>query len=92
MAREFIVSALRMVAAAEGKVLAADNWGKAKTVVQIVGVVVVPAAGRRVRDDRAGNRDRHHWNSTHVRGRGAFVDLVHRIFREEQQRVLKDMF
>ena len=41
VAREFVVSALRMVAAAEGKVLAADSWGKAKTVVQIVGVVVV---------------------------------------------------
>ncbi len=41
VAREFVVSALRMVAAAEGKVLAADNWGKAKTVVQIVAVVFV---------------------------------------------------
>ncbi len=41
IAREFIVSALRMVAAAEGKVLAADSWGKAKTVVQIVAVIFV---------------------------------------------------
>lgn len=41
IAREFVVSALRMVAAAEGKVLAADSWGKAKTVVQIVAVVFV---------------------------------------------------
>lgn len=41
VAREFVVSALRMVAAAEGKVLAADSWGKAKTVVQIVAVVMV---------------------------------------------------
>jgi CDP-diacylglycerol---glycerol-3-phosphate 3-phosphatidyltransferase len=41
VAREFVVSALRMVAAAEGKVLAADSWGKAKTVVQIVAVVFV---------------------------------------------------
>lgn len=39
--REFIVSGFRLVAAAEGKVLAADNLGKAKTVVQIVAVVAV---------------------------------------------------
>jgi CDP-diacylglycerol--glycerol-3-phosphate 3-phosphatidyltransferase len=45
VAREFVVSALRMLAAAEGKVLAADAWGKAKTVVQIVGVVFVLLRG-----------------------------------------------
>ncbi|MDD5016481.1 MAG: CDP-diacylglycerol--glycerol-3-phosphate 3-phosphatidyltransferase [Eubacteriales bacterium] len=39
--REFVVSGLRAVAAAEGKVLAASNLGKAKTVVQIVAVVGV---------------------------------------------------
>lgn len=41
VAREFVVSALRMLAAAEGKVLAADSWGKAKTIVQIVAVMFV---------------------------------------------------
>lgn len=41
MAREFIVSGFRLVAAASGKVLAADNLGKAKTVTQIVAVVAV---------------------------------------------------
>ena len=39
--REFIVSGFRLVAAASGKVLAADNLGKAKTVVQIVAVVAL---------------------------------------------------
>ncbi|MGE5495222.1 MAG: CDP-diacylglycerol--glycerol-3-phosphate 3-phosphatidyltransferase [Burkholderiales bacterium] len=39
--REFIVSGLRMLAAAEGKVMAADKLGKLKTVVQIVMVVVL---------------------------------------------------
>ena len=34
VARELMVSSLRMVAAAEGKVIAADKWGKAKTAVQ----------------------------------------------------------
>ena len=43
--REFVVSGLRMVAAAEGKVLAASGLGKAKTVVQIVAVVVVLMRG-----------------------------------------------
>jgi len=36
--REFIVSGLRLVAAAEGKVLAADTLGKLKTVVQIIAI------------------------------------------------------
>jgi CDP-diacylglycerol--glycerol-3-phosphate 3-phosphatidyltransferase len=39
--REFIVSGLRMLAAADGRVMAADKLGKLKTVVQIVMVVVV---------------------------------------------------
>jgi CDP-diacylglycerol--glycerol-3-phosphate 3-phosphatidyltransferase len=39
--REFIISGFRLIAAADGLVLAADNLGKAKTVVQIVAVVAV---------------------------------------------------
>ncbi len=39
--REFIISGFRLVAAASGKVLAADNLGKAKTVVQIVAIIAV---------------------------------------------------
>lgn len=39
--REFIISGFRSLAAAEGKVLAADNLGKLKTVVQIVMIIVV---------------------------------------------------
>jgi CDP-diacylglycerol--glycerol-3-phosphate 3-phosphatidyltransferase len=39
--RELIVSAFRVVAAAEGKVLAADSLGKAKTVVQVVAVSAI---------------------------------------------------
>lgn len=36
LAREFLVSALRQLAASKGEVLAADGWGKAKTVFQMV--------------------------------------------------------
>lgn len=39
--REFIISGLRMLAAAKGKVLAADIYGKVKTVVQIVAITIV---------------------------------------------------
>lgn len=39
--REFIISGFRSLAAAEGIVLAADNLGKLKTVVQIVMIVVI---------------------------------------------------
>ncbi|MDZ4169409.1 MAG: CDP-diacylglycerol--glycerol-3-phosphate 3-phosphatidyltransferase [Coriobacteriia bacterium] len=40
ISREFIVSGLRMVASAEGKVIAAAWSGKVKTVLQIVAVVM----------------------------------------------------
>lgn len=36
IAREFMVSAIRQLAAAKGVVLAADIWGKAKTFVQMI--------------------------------------------------------
>lgn len=40
IAREFAVTGLRAVAAAEGIVIAASAWGKAKTVTQIVAIVL----------------------------------------------------
>lgn len=39
ISREFIVSGLRMVAVAEGKVIAASRYGKAKTVFQVIAIV-----------------------------------------------------
>lgn len=41
LAREFAVSSLRMLAAAEGKVLAAGKSGKLKTVVQMVALIAI---------------------------------------------------
>jgi len=40
IAREFIVSGLRMVASAEGQVIAASWYGKVKTVVQIIAIIM----------------------------------------------------
>ncbi len=40
IAREFMVSALRLIAASQGKVLAADIWGKAKTMVQMIAIPI----------------------------------------------------
>lgn len=40
IAREFMVSALRILAASKGTVLAADIWGKAKTMVQMIAIPV----------------------------------------------------
>lgn len=41
LAREFIVAGMRTVAASEGKVLAAEMSGKIKTVLQMIGVIVM---------------------------------------------------
>ena len=39
--REFAVTSVRLVAAANGKVIAANMWGKVKTVFQIVAIVTI---------------------------------------------------
>lgn len=43
IAREFMVTSIRLVAMDGGKVIAANKWGKFKTVSQIVAVIVVLA-------------------------------------------------
>lgn len=43
LVREFMVASVRMIAAAEGKVIAADKWGKIKTVCQMVAIIMVMA-------------------------------------------------
>ena len=40
VAREFAVSGLRMIAASEGIVLAASWWGKLKTTIQIIAIII----------------------------------------------------
>ena len=40
IAREFMVSALRLLAASKGLILAADIWGKAKTMVQMIAIPI----------------------------------------------------
>ena len=44
IAREFAVSGLRMVAAAENVIIPASRWGKAKTVSQMAAIVAVMLA------------------------------------------------
>lgn len=39
ISREFAVTGLRQIALLDGKVVAASNWGKVKTVVQIIAIV-----------------------------------------------------
>lgn len=41
IAREFMVTSLRLVAAAGGKVIAANIWGKVKTVSQIIAILLI---------------------------------------------------
>ncbi len=39
--REFAITSIRLVAASSGKVIAANMWGKVKTVTQIIAIVAV---------------------------------------------------
>jgi CDP-diacylglycerol--glycerol-3-phosphate 3-phosphatidyltransferase len=41
IAREFVVTGLRSIAASEGQVIAASVWGKLKTISQVVAVVAI---------------------------------------------------
>ena len=41
LAREFAVSGLRSIAAAQGRVIAASWWGKIKTVIQIMAIILL---------------------------------------------------
>lgn len=41
IAREFIITGFRVVAAGRGVVIAADKWGKIKTVVQIAAIIAI---------------------------------------------------
>ncbi|WP_411677274.1 CDP-diacylglycerol--glycerol-3-phosphate 3-phosphatidyltransferase [Caproicibacter sp.] len=41
LAREFMVTGIRLIAAENGRVLAANKWGKAKTVSQVVAITAV---------------------------------------------------
>ncbi|HOE98034.1 MAG TPA: CDP-diacylglycerol--glycerol-3-phosphate 3-phosphatidyltransferase [Candidatus Sumerlaeota bacterium] len=39
LAREFLITGLRLLATAEGRVLAADRWGKNKTITQMTAII-----------------------------------------------------
>jgi CDP-diacylglycerol--glycerol-3-phosphate 3-phosphatidyltransferase len=54
ISRELIVSGLRMVAVAEGKVIAASWYGKVKTILQIIAIVGFIVMGSPLLDDIGG--------------------------------------
>ena len=47
LSREFLVSGYRLVAAKDGKVIAASIWGKIKTVTQMVAIILIFLDGYR---------------------------------------------
>ena len=46
LSREFLITGLRLIAAAQGKTLAAEKAGKVKTVMQITSICLFIAKGR----------------------------------------------
>jgi CDP-diacylglycerol--glycerol-3-phosphate 3-phosphatidyltransferase len=44
LTREFMVTSVRLIAAKEGKVIAASMWGKAKTVTQFIAIIYMLTA------------------------------------------------
>ena len=50
LAREFLITGLRLIAAAQGKTLAAEKAGKVKTVMQITSICLFIAKGALIRD------------------------------------------
>ena len=41
ISREFLISGMRILAAQEGKIIVASNWGKAKTITQIIAIIAI---------------------------------------------------
>ncbi|MBP7791870.1 MAG: CDP-diacylglycerol--glycerol-3-phosphate 3-phosphatidyltransferase [Candidatus Goldbacteria bacterium] len=39
--REFLVSGIRILAADEGRIIVASNWGKTKTVIEIISIIAI---------------------------------------------------
>lgn len=74
ISREFAVSGLRMVAVAEGRVIAASVWGKAKTTVQIIAVtawILVPRLGA-----MPGIGEVYYWAAVATMGAAVLVTLA----------------
>jgi len=56
IAREFLVTGLRLLAVSKGEIIAAGKWGKHKTVWQIVGIVLI-LLGLAIQQDVLGGSD-----------------------------------
>jgi len=41
IARDFFINGIRQLAAEEGRIIAASNWGKAKTVVELIAIIAI---------------------------------------------------
>ncbi|MCX7697998.1 MAG: CDP-diacylglycerol--glycerol-3-phosphate 3-phosphatidyltransferase [Candidatus Goldbacteria bacterium] len=41
IAREFLISGIRIMAAKNGDIIAASNWGKAKTITEIIAIIAI---------------------------------------------------
>jgi len=79
LAREFIVTGVRLIAASDGKVIAAGKMGKLKTVVQMITIIIAILTGRNILTDVL------FWLSaalTAISGYGYIKDNLH-VFKTE---------
>lgn len=78
ISRELIVSGLRMVAVAEGKVIAASSWGKLKTILQIVAIAAFIVKDSPLTSRVAGSSAAHalSWGSWIVMGLAVIVTIL----------------
>ena len=79
LAREFIVTGVRLIAASDGKVIAAGKMGKLKTVVQMITIIIAIPTGRNILTDIL------FWLSavlTAISGYGYIKDNLH-VFKSE---------